>query len=87
MRLSLQQPTDGFTLWHLVSYNHKHNEANGEENHDGHNANFSANYGAEGPTEDDALKAVRARQQRNMLATLLLSQGTPLILGGDDALT
>ena len=75
---------DGFTLADLVSYNDKHNEANGEENRDGHNANFSNNYGVEGPTDDAAIRAVRSRQQRNMLATLLLSQGTPMILGGDE---
>ncbi len=71
---------DGFTLKDLVSYNEKHNEANGEDNNDGHNDNRSYNYGAEGPTEDEGINAVRYRQMRNMLATLLLSHGTPMIL-------
>ncbi|MGH8284061.1 MAG: glycogen debranching protein GlgX [Gammaproteobacteria bacterium] len=75
---------DGFTLNDLVSYAEKHNEANGEGNRDGSNENFSANNGAEGPTGDDAINALRWRQRRNMLATLLLSQGTPMILGGDE---
>ena len=75
---------DGFTLADLVSYNEKHNEANGEENRDGHNDNHSNNYGAEGPTDDAGIRETRLRQQRNMLATLLLSQGTPMILGGDE---
>ncbi|MGH8272995.1 MAG: glycogen debranching protein GlgX [Gammaproteobacteria bacterium] len=75
---------DGFTLNDLVSYEHKHNEANGEDNRDGNDNNLSANYGAEGPTEDAAINDLRRRQRRNMLATLLLSQGTPMILGGDE---
>ncbi|MDH3209352.1 MAG: glycogen debranching protein GlgX [Burkholderiaceae bacterium] len=75
---------DGFTLADLVSYNDKHNEANGEGNNDGHSDNRSWNCGAEGPTEDDALLALRSRQQRNLLATLLLSQGTPMLLAGDE---
>ena len=75
---------DGFTLADLVSYNDKHNEANGEENRDGHNDNHSNNYGAEGPTDDAGIRETRLRQQRNMLATLMLSQGTPMILGGDE---
>jgi glycogen operon protein len=75
---------DGFTLHDLVSYNDKHNEANGEDNHDGHSDNRSYNYGAEGPTDDDGINAVRRRQMRNMLATLLLSHGTPMILAGDE---
>jgi isoamylase len=75
---------DGFTLADLVSYNEKHNEANGEENRDGHNDNHSNNYGAEGPTDDAGIRETRLRQQRNMLATLMLSQGTPMILGGDE---
>jgi glycogen operon protein len=75
---------DGFTLADLVSYNEKHNEANGEDNRDGHNDNHSNNYGAEGPTDDPAIRETRLRQQRNLLATLLLSQGTPMILGGDE---
>ncbi len=75
---------DGFTLNDLVSYNDKHNEANGEENRDGHSHNLSNNYGVEGPTDDPDIKATRLRQMRNMLATLLFSQGTPMILGGDE---
>ncbi|HEY7492715.1 MAG TPA: glycogen debranching protein GlgX [Candidatus Tectomicrobia bacterium] len=75
---------DGFTLHDLVSYNDKHNEANGEENRDGHNDNLSWNCGVEGPTDDAAILALRARQQRNFLATLLLSQGVPMLLAGDE---
>jgi glycogen operon protein len=75
---------DGFTLRDLVSYNEKHNEANGEENRDGESHNRSWNCGAEGPTEDRGVNELRARQQRNFLATLLLSQGIPMILGGDE---
>src|SRR6185369_14167854 len=70
---------DGFTLSDLVSFNHKHNEANGEENRDGCNDNDSWNCGAEGQTDDAAINALRARQQRNFLATLLLSQGVPML--------
>ncbi len=75
---------DGFTLADLVSYNDKHNEANGEGNNDGHSDNLSWNCGAEGPTDDADVLALRARQQRNLLATLLLSQGTPMLLAGDE---
>jgi glycogen operon protein len=75
---------DGFTLRDLVSYDGKHNEANGEGNRDGTDDNRSWNHGAEGPTDDEAVLALRARQQRNFLATLLLSQGTPMLLGGDE---
>lgn len=75
---------DGFTLNDVVSYNAKHNAANGEFNQDGHSNNVAANYGAEGPTDDPAILAIRARQQRNMLATLMLSQGVPMLLGGDE---
>lgn len=75
---------DGFTLADLVSYNEKHNEANGEDNRDGSPDNRSWNCGAEGPTDDPAIRALRARQQRNFLATLLLAQGVPMILGGDE---
>jgi glycogen operon protein len=75
---------DGFTLRDLVSYNEKHNEANGENNGDGENNNRSWNCGAEGETSDPAVQALRARQQRNLLATLLTSQGVPMILGGDE---
>ncbi|WP_422003158.1 glycogen debranching protein GlgX [Reyranella sp.] len=75
---------DGFTLADLVSYNDKHNEANGENNQDGHDHNLSANYGAEGPTDDKAIRATRLVQMRNLLATLFLSRGTPMLLGGDE---
>ncbi|MBA3944120.1 MAG: glycogen debranching protein GlgX [Herpetosiphonaceae bacterium] len=75
---------DGFTLLDIVSYNEKHNLANGENNRDGNNYNLSYNYGVEGPTTDSAINMLRARQQRNMLATLLLSQGVPMICGGDE---
>ena len=75
---------DGFTLSDLVSYREKHNEANGEGNRDGDNNNFSDNYGAEGPSRKPDIEAVRARQIRNMLATLLLSQGVPMLLFGDE---
>jgi isoamylase len=75
---------DGFTLRDLVSYNEKHNEANGEDNHDGTDDNRSWNCGAEGPTDDPSVNALRARQQRNLLTTLLLSQGVPMLLGGDE---
>jgi isoamylase len=75
---------DGFTLRDLVSYNDKHNEANGEENRDGHSHNLSFNCGAEGPTDDPAIRALRLRQMRNFLATLLFSRGTPMILAGDE---
>jgi len=75
---------DGFTLHDLVSYNHKHNEANGEDNRDGHNANLSWNCGVEGPSEDPGILALRERQKRNLLATLLLSQGVPMLLAGDE---
>jgi glycogen operon protein len=75
---------DGFTLEDLVSYNHKHNEANGENNQDGANDNYSWNMGVEGPTDDPVLLAARERQKRNLLSTLLLSQGVPMICGGDE---
>jgi isoamylase len=75
---------DGFTLNDLVSYNDKHNEANGEDNRDGHSHNLSNNYGIEGPTDDLEIRAVRLRQMRNMLATLILSRGTPMLLAGDE---
>ncbi len=75
---------DGFTLQDLVSYNDKHNEANGEDNRDGTDANLSWNCGVEGPTDDPAVRALRNQQKRNMLATLILSQGVPMILGGDE---
>ena len=75
---------DGFTLADLVSYNGKHNEANGENNQDGTDDNRSWNCGVEGPTDDPAVLELRARQRRNFLVTLLLSQGVPMILGGDE---
>jgi isoamylase len=75
---------DGFTLNDLVSYNDKHNEANGEENRDGESHNRSWNCGAEGPTDDPAVNALRNRQRRNFLSSLFLSQGIPMLLGGDE---
>jgi glycogen operon protein len=75
---------DGFTLRDLVSYNDKHNEANGEDNRDGTSDNESWNCGAEGPTSDPGILALRARQSRAMLTTLMLSFGVPLLLGGDE---
>jgi glycogen operon protein len=75
---------DGFTLADLVSYEEKHNLANCEENRDGHDDNLSRNYGVEGPTDDPEILAVRRQQRRNFLATLLLSQGVPMICGGDE---
>lgn len=75
---------DGFTLFDLVRYEHKHNAANGENNRDGSNGNRSNNHGVEGPSADPAVESLRARIQRGFLATLLLSQGTPMLLGGDE---
>ncbi len=75
---------DGFTLHDLVSYNQKHNETNGEENRDGTDNNLSWNCGVEGPTKDPAILALRERQKRNCLATLLFSQGVPMLCGGDE---
>jgi glycogen operon protein len=75
---------DGFTLHDLVSYNEKHNAANGEDNRDGHDNNLSWNCGVEGPTDDAAIGALRERQKRNLLATLLLSQGVPMLVAGDE---
>lgn len=75
---------DGFTLRDLVSYNEKHNDANGEDGNDGESHNRSWNCGVEGPTKDKKVNALRLRQQRNMLATLLLSQGVPMLLHGDE---
>jgi len=75
---------DGFTLTDLVSYDHKHNEANGEANQDGHPGNFSTNCGVEGPTDDQAVSALRARLRRALLVTLLTAQGTPMLLAGDE---
>ena len=75
---------DGFTLNDLVSYNGKHNEVNGEQNRDGSNENYSWNMGVEGPTNDPKILEMRERQKRNLLATLFLSQGVPMLLGGDE---
>ena len=75
---------DGFTLHDLVSYNEKHNEANGEENNDGESHNRSWNCGVEGPTDDPEILALRSKQVRNFLTTLFLSQGVPMLLGGDE---
>ena len=75
---------DGFTLNDVVTYNDKHNEANGEENRDGSSDNRSWNCGVEGPTDDPAVNTLRSRQIRNLLGTLLLSQGTPMLLAGDE---
>ena len=75
---------DGFTLSDLVSYAAKHNHANGEGNRDGSDYNLSANYGVEGPTDDPTIGAIRLRQSKNLLATLFLALGTPLLLGGDE---
>lgn len=77
---------DGFTLWDLVSYEHKHNDANAENNRDGTNDNYSANYGVEGETEDGDILALRRRQARNLLTLLFLSQGVPMLLAGDEVL-
>jgi isoamylase len=77
---------DGFTLWDLVSYDRKHNEANGEDNRDGLDDNVSWNCGVEGPTTDPAVLALRRRQAKNFIATMLLSQGVPMLLAGDELL-
>lgn len=75
---------DGFTLRDVVSYDHKHNEANGEDNQDGSDHNLSWNHGCEGPTDDPEINSLRLRQMCNLLATLFLSQGTPMLLAGDE---
>ncbi|MES2828433.1 MAG: glycogen debranching protein GlgX [Bacteroidota bacterium] len=75
---------DGFTLHDLVSYNHKHNEANGEDNNDGEEHNRSCNYGVEGETDDEAINLLREKQKRNLLATMFLSQGVPMMVAGDE---
>ncbi len=75
---------DGFTLADVVSYQERHNEANQEDNADGHGKNLSANYGVEGPTDDADIRELREAQKRNMLATLLIAQGTPMLLAGDE---
>ena len=75
---------DGFTLNDLVSYNQKHNEANGENNKDGSDQNFSMNFGVEGPTDSKGILELREKQKRNFLCTLIFSQGVPMICGGDE---
>ena len=75
---------DGFTMQDLVSYDYKHNQANGENNQDGHNRNYSFNFGVEGPTSDPNINSLRLRVKRALLATLLFSQGTPMLLAGDE---
>ena len=75
---------DGFTLMDVVSYERRHNQANGENNRDGHSHNLSSNYGVEGATDDARINELRRRQRLNMLATLLFSQGTPMLLAGDE---
>jgi glycogen operon protein len=75
---------DGFTLRDLVSYERRHNRANGENNRDGHKHNFSCNFGTEGPSDDPSIKGLRRRQRLNLLATLLFSHGTPMLLAGDE---
>jgi glycogen operon protein len=75
---------DGFTLHDLVTYSHKHNEANQEQNQDGHNHNLSSNYGVEGETDDVVIRLLRARQKRNLFASMIFAQGTPCILAGDE---
>ena len=77
---------DGFTLYDLVAYNSKHNDANGEQNRDGSNDNFSWNCGHEGETSDAGVNALRQRQMRNMMLALMVSQGTPMVLMGKPAL-
>jgi glycogen operon protein len=77
---------DGFTLWDLVRFEHKHNAANGEQNRDGNDANYSWNCGVEGQSDDPAIDALRRRQARNLVALLFLSQGVPLLLSGDEVL-
>ena len=82
--VNLVSAHDGFTLMDTVSYDGKHNDANGEGNRDGHSANHSHNMGVEGPTDNPDIRAARDRRRRNMIATLMLSQGVPMLLGGDE---
>jgi glycogen operon protein len=82
--INLVTSHDGFTLADLVSYNERHNEPNGEKNRDGHAANYSFNCGVEGPSDDVKINRLRRRQRRNLLATLFLAQGTPMLLAGDE---
>lgn len=82
--INLVTSHDGFTLADVLSYAEKHNEVNQEANRDGHHANFSSNHGVEGPSDDPAIRALRNRQRHNLLASLLLAQGTPMLLAGDE---
>ena len=82
--INLVTSHDGFTLHDLVSYDKRHNQANGEANRDGHDANFSSNCGVEGPSDDADINQLRFRQRRNLLATMILAQGTPMLLAGDE---
>jgi glycogen operon protein len=82
--INLLTAHDGFTLLDLVSFNERHNEANGEDNRDGHSHNFSFNHGVEGATGDEAINALRRRQRLNLLASLIFAQGTPMLLAGDE---
>jgi glycogen operon protein len=82
--INLVTSHDGFTLADLVSYNERHNQPNGEKNKDGHSANFSFNCGVEGPSDNPQINLLRRRQRRNLLATLFLAQGTPMLLAGDE---
>ena len=82
--INLISAHDGFTLADVVSFNERHNEANGENNRDGHTANHSDNLGTEGPTEDSDISARRSCRRRALIATLMLSQGVPMLLGGDE---
>lgn len=82
--INLVTAHDGFTLLDSVSYVNRHNSANGEDNRDGHSANYSCNYGVEGPTDDEEINRLRRRHRMNLLATLLMSQGTPMLLAGDE---
>ena len=75
---------DGFTLRDLVSFNNRHNEENGEHNNDGHRENLSENFGVEGAADDPAIEVLRRRQQRNLLVTLMISQGVPMLTAGDE---
>ncbi|MGB3256496.1 MAG: glycogen debranching protein GlgX [Ornithinimicrobium sp.] len=82
--INLVTAHDGFTMADLTAYNHKHNEANGEDNRDGHGDNHSWNHGSEGPTDDASIMAARARTMRNLIGTMLLSPGVPMITAGDE---
>ncbi|NNU80987.1 glycogen debranching protein GlgX [Halovulum dunhuangense] len=82
--INLVTTHDGFTLMDVVSYDNRHNHANGEDNRDGHGQNYSDNMGVEGPTDREAIRSARDRRRRNILATLFLAQGTPMLLAGDE---